>query len=90
MERIIHSHVLLNACYIPWGPNNESHLSFWWLKLQWKRNVQLISQYIEAHLDRFEQSISKQLRPMVEAMRYSIQGGGKRLRSDAVLMSLNT
>ncbi|MEZ4751795.1 MAG: polyprenyl synthetase family protein [Bdellovibrionota bacterium] len=45
-----------------------------------EERVQLISQYIDSCLDRFEQSISKQLRPMVEAMRYSIQGGGKRLR----------
>lgn len=42
--------------------------------------VQRINTYVESRLDRFEQSISKQLRPMVEAMRYSIQGGGKRLR----------
>ena len=46
----------------------------------WEDGVKLINQYIERSLNRFEASISQQFSPLIEAMRYSLEGGGKRLR----------
>ncbi len=42
--------------------------------------VKLINDYLETNLSRFEKSCSQRFEPLIEAMRYSLEGGGKRLR----------
>lgn len=42
--------------------------------------VKLVNDYIESNLNRFEKSCSQRFAPLIEAMRYSLEGGGKRLR----------
>ena len=42
--------------------------------------IKLVNDYIESNLNRFEKSCSQRFAPLIEAMRYSLEGGGKRLR----------
>ncbi len=42
--------------------------------------IKLINDYLESNLIRFEKSCSQRFEPLIEAMRYSLEGGGKRLR----------
>jgi geranylgeranyl diphosphate synthase, type II len=42
--------------------------------------VKLVNDYLESNLKRFEKSCSLRFEPLIEAMRYSLEGGGKRLR----------
>lgn len=49
--------------------------------------VELINHYIENSVNRYRQSVSQRFVPLLEAMRYSLAGGGKRLRPLLVLAS---
>lgn len=49
--------------------------------------VKLINNYIEGSLHRFRKGISQRFSPLIEAMQYSLEGGGKRLRPMLVLAS---
>jgi geranylgeranyl diphosphate synthase type II len=49
--------------------------------------VNLINDYIESSLTRYSQSVSQRFVPLIEAMKYSLDGGGKRLRPLLVLAS---
>ncbi|NBU22283.1 polyprenyl synthetase family protein, partial [bacterium] len=42
--------------------------------------IKLVNDYLESNLARFEKSCSLRFEPLIEAMRYSLEGGGKRLR----------
>jgi geranylgeranyl diphosphate synthase type II len=42
--------------------------------------IKLVNDYLESNLKRFEKSCSQRFEPLIEAMRYSLEGGGKRLR----------
>lgn len=46
-----------------------------------------INDYLESDLVRFQSSISQRFVPLVNAMRYSLEGGGKRLRPLLVIAS---
>lgn len=48
---------------------------------------QLFNQYIETSLGRYRQHMSQRFGPLLEAMRYSLEGGGKRLRPLLVMAS---
>jgi geranylgeranyl diphosphate synthase type II len=47
--------------------------------------IKLVNDYLESNLLRFEKSCSQRFEPLIEAMRYSLQGGGKRLRPILIL-----
>lgn len=47
--------------------------------------VKIINEYLDGHLHRFQKSTSMRFAPLIEAMRYSLEGGGKRLRPLLVL-----
>lgn len=47
--------------------------------------IKLINDYLESNLIRFEKSCSLRFEPLIEAMRYSLEGGGKRLRPLLIL-----
>lgn len=49
--------------------------------------VRLINNYIEESLERFQKKVSQQFSPLIAAMRYSLDGGGKRLRPLLVIAS---
>lgn len=49
--------------------------------------VKLVNDYLESNLLRFEKSCSQRFEPLIEAMRYSLEGGGKRLRPILTLSS---
>ena len=49
--------------------------------------LKLINDYIEASLLRYRKSVSQRFVPLIEAMGYSLEGGGKRLRPMLVLAS---
>lgn len=49
--------------------------------------VGLINGYIEQSLDRFRRKVSQRFVPLIDAMQYSLEGGGKRLRPLLVLAS---
>jgi geranylgeranyl diphosphate synthase type II len=49
--------------------------------------VGLINDYIEQSLDRFRSKVSQRFVPLIDAMQYSLEGGGKRLRPLLVLAS---
>jgi len=49
--------------------------------------VKLIDSYIEESLERYRKSVSQRFLPLIEAMRYSLEGGGKRLRPLLVFAS---
>lgn len=49
--------------------------------------VRIINEYLDAHLNRFQKSTSLRFAPLIEAMRYSLEGGGKRLRPLLVIAS---
>jgi geranylgeranyl diphosphate synthase type II len=42
--------------------------------------VKAINQYIDANMSRFRRSVSQRFGTLVDAMQYSLEGGGKRLR----------
>lgn len=47
--------------------------------------VRVINDYLDTHLHRFQKCTSLRFAPLIEAMRYSLEGGGKRLRPLLVL-----
>src|SRR5260370_37683863 len=47
--------------------------------------IKLINEYIDNSLNRYRQSVSQRFSLLIEAMRYSLEGGGKRLRPMLVL-----
>lgn len=49
--------------------------------------VRLIDQFLEENLARFQNSTSMRFSPLIESMKYSLAGGGKRLRPLLVLAS---
>jgi geranylgeranyl diphosphate synthase, type II len=49
--------------------------------------IKLINDYIEFSLNRYRRTVSQRFNPLLEAMRYSLEGGGKRLRPLLVLAS---
>lgn len=49
--------------------------------------VKLINDYLDASLVRFRRSVSQRFGPLIDAMQYSLEGGGKRLRPLIVLAS---
>jgi geranylgeranyl diphosphate synthase type II len=49
--------------------------------------LKLINSYIEVNLQRFRRSVSQRFSLLIDAMRYSLEGGGKRLRPLLVLAS---
>jgi geranylgeranyl diphosphate synthase, type II len=49
--------------------------------------IKLIDEYIDVSLNRYRQTVSQRFSPLLEAMRYSLEGGGKRLRPLLVLAS---
>lgn len=49
--------------------------------------VRQINEYLQLSLDRFRQKSSQRFTPLIEAMRYSLEGGGKRLRPLLMLAS---
>jgi geranylgeranyl diphosphate synthase type II len=49
--------------------------------------TKLINEYIEFSLGRFRQNVSQRFGPLLEAMKYSLEGGGKRLRPLLVMAS---
>lgn len=49
--------------------------------------IKLFNNYLEQNLVRFQKSTSLRFSPLIESMRYSLEGGGKRLRPLLVLAS---
>ncbi len=49
--------------------------------------VRLINDYLDGHLTRFRKGVSQRFAPLIDAMQYSLEGGGKRLRPLLVLAS---
>lgn len=49
--------------------------------------IQLFNRYLESNLKRFRGQVSQRLWPLLDAMQYSLEGGGKRLRPLLVLAS---
>ena len=49
--------------------------------------VRQINDYLQLSLDRYRQKISQRFVPLIDAMQYSLEGGGKRLRPLLVLAS---
>src|SRR5688572_18502998 len=49
--------------------------------------VKLVNEYIETNLKRFRGSVSQRFGPLIDAMQYSLEGGGKRLRPLLVIAS---
>ncbi|MBI4402548.1 MAG: polyprenyl synthetase family protein [Deltaproteobacteria bacterium] len=52
-----------------------------------EEQIKLINQYIDHSLTRFQGTVSLRVAPLIEAMRYSLEGGGKRLRPLLVMAS---
>lgn len=49
--------------------------------------VKLINNYLDTSLARFRRSVSQRFSPLIDAMQYSLEGGGKRLRPLLVFAS---
>lgn len=54
-------------------------------EVQTEKKINLINDYIEESLLTFRSKLSKRFSPLLEAMQYSLEGGGKRLRPVLVL-----
>lgn len=49
--------------------------------------IQLVNRYLDENMGRFRQSVSLRFGPLLDAMQYSLEGGGKRLRPLLVVAS---